>query len=352
MTTSRNKPLPPYCYRTATSISCKPYAGKGAKRKTFRLCDLDASDREIAQRYQALIESLDASHDGLSHGTLAWMLDRFMKSDQFLVTKKARKPKSEAYLIEQRRQATQVCSFPVGPNLTLGDIPIREITPGALTKYCDRRAAESAPIAANREVALISVAWNWAISRDYTAVPNPCSHCVRNPENARDHYVTDHEYDIWLRHLIDEGRPHIFAVSEILYLCRMRKVEVLEARKTQVLEDGFDTLRRKGSRSAITEYSPRLTAALEVLQSDERGRFSPYLVTYLGKPVTIDGFNKMWDRHQRQCVQRYGIRPFTRHDLKRKGASDSDEDATISTGNSAAMTKVYDVSKLRAKATK
>ncbi len=52
------------------------------------------------------------------------------------------------------------------------------------------------------------------------------------------------------------------------------------------------------------------------------------------------------------CVEEKGITRFTLHDLKRKGATDSDLPATISTGNTAAAAKVYDIKKLKARPTK
>ncbi|MDA9982961.1 hypothetical protein N9H39_09600 [Gammaproteobacteria bacterium] len=46
------------------------------------------------------------------------------------------------------------------------------------------------------------------------------------------------------------------------------------------------------------------------------------------------------------------ITRFTLHDLKRKGATDSDLPATVSTGNTEQAARVYDLKKLTAMATK
>lgn len=143
----------------------------------------------------------------------------------------------------------------------------------------DARQSDGAAKSANRELSLISAAWKWALARDLTTVPNPCQRVDKRTEKRRQHYAGDADYDRWIEYCREHGPDYLWIVSEIAYLCRMRKVEVLTALKAQVLPEGFDTLRLKG-------------------------------------------------------------------------ATDSDEDATVSTGKTPGMSRTYDVSKLRAKPTK
>lgn len=330
--------LPPYVYRAAHGYVWKPYLGKGVARPTRTIAPLTASMSTLWRTYERL-QSTDIN------GTLKWLLDTYKESAKF-------KAKAETTQKEQRRQIGVITGYERGPGKTFGDARLSTITPGVLTKYMDVRERDGAPKSANRELSLISSAWKWAQARDLTTVPNPCPLVEKRSESRRQHYANDADYDTWIAYCREHGPDYLWIVSEIAYLCRMRKVEVLTALKSQVLPEGFDTLRRKGSRDAITGWSERLKAAIDACAPDEASRFSKYLITHNAKPIRISSFNTMWQRRMLACVAQTGITRFTLHDLKRKGATDSDEDATVSTGNTPGMSRTYDVSKLRAKPTK
>lgn len=339
--------LPPYCYRGRSAIEYKPYLGKGVSRPTHRLCALDAPRSLIWERWEAL-------QDNVKPHTLEWLLRQYAESREFRW--KGSKPKSEKTIVEQERQLERIVARPRGRGETFGTAPLRTITPGVIRKYLDARLAEDAGVAGNRERALIQRAWNWAFARDITKLKNPCAGVERNPEEARQHYATDADYEAWLRWLVDQRAPwYIPVVEEICYLCRVRKIEVLTAEKTQILDEGFEVLRRKGSRDAITQWSDRLRAAVvDVPAAFTPARFSKYIVTNTrGQPLRESGFNSVRGRWMKKAIKAGIVRQhFTVHDLKRKGATDSTLDATVSTGNSAAMSRIYDVSKLIATATR
>ena len=330
--------LPPYVYLAAHGYVWKPYKGKGVARPTRTIAAPTATKSQVWRAWERLQStSMD--------DTLQWLLKSYVDSAKF-------KKNAEATQKEQARQATCICVYSRGRGQTFGTAKLPTITPGVLTKYMDARENDDAAVSANRELALISAAWRWALARDLTTTPNPCKLVEKRSESRRQHYADDAAYAVWIQYCQAHGPDYLWIVSEIAYLCRMRKVEVLTAQTSQVLAEGFDTLRRKGSRDALTSYSDRLHAAIDACSADEAGRFSPYLVTHNGKAIRISSFNTMWQRRMRDCVATTGITRFTLHDLKRKGATDSDEDATVSTGNTPAMSKTYDVSKLKAKPTK
>lgn len=330
--------LPPYVYKAAHGYVWKPYLGKGVARPTRTIAPLTVTMSKLWRTYERL------QADDMS-GTLKRLLDTYVASSKF-------QTKAETTRTEQERQADKISEYSRGPDKTFGSAKLSSITPGVLTKYMDAREKDGAPKSANRELSLISAAWKWALARDLTTVPNPCGLVEKRSEQRRQHYADDSDYDRWIAYCKAAGPAYLWIVSEIAYLCRMRKVEVLTALKSQVLPEGFDTLRRKGSRDAITGWSDRLRAAIDACPTDEASRFSQYLITHNAKPIRVSSFNTMWQRRMRACVKETGITRFTLHDLKRKGATDSDEDATVSTGNTPGMSRTYDVSKLRAKPTK
>lgn len=345
---SKNRRLPKYVCRGTSAYLYVPYK-RGQRRKSYRLCGLDASLHEVWAAHAKFVE-------GERTDTLEWLLNKYRDSKEFTTYKG--KPKSKKTIDEQFRQIDLIAHYPIKDS-RFGLLEVAKIEPPTIKLFLDWRADAGGAIAGNHEVAIISKAWNWARERGHTRLQNPCMGVTRNPKEPRQHYVTDHNYEGWLKYLDERSAPgFLYIVTELAYLCRMRKIECLTASKSQVLEHGFDTLRRKGSRDATTKYSPRLRAVLtrcdKLSRASERGRFSPLLIlTDRGFPVTESGFNSAWQRHIRQALKLGYVKDrFTTHDLKRKGATDSDQDATISTGNSPEMTRVYDVSKLEAEPTK
>lgn len=330
--------LPPYVYKAAHGYVWKPYLGKGVARPTKTIAGPDVTMSKLWQVYERL-QSDDIN------GTLKWLLDTYTASAKFEL-------KADTTQKEQKRQADKISEYARGRGRTFGDAKLSSITPGVLTKYMDAREAQGAPKSANRELSLISAAWKWAIARDLTTCPNPCMLTEKRKEVRRQHYASEADYEAWIAYCRTHGPDYLWIVSEIAYLCRMRKIEVLTALKSQVLPEGFDTLRRKGSRDAMTGWSDRLRAAVDACSADEAGRFSQTLVTHKGRMIRVSSFNTMWQRRMRACVKETDITRFTLHDLKRKGATDSEEDATVSTGNTAQMSRTYDVSKLKAKPTR
>jgi len=341
--------LPKYVSKGTSAWLYIPYKA-GEPRKSYRLCGLDASIAEIWAAHEKLLNEERPN-------TLRWLLTEYRNSPAFTTHKG--KPKSSKTTTEQSRQIDAIFDYATDAKKPFGQALLVDIKPGSIRQFLDWRLANDAGVAGNREVSIISKAWNWARERDKVILNNPCIGVTRNPSEPRQHYATDHNYDGWLRYLDEKKAPEfLYIASELTYLCRMRKIECLTATKSQVLPEGFDTLRRKGSRDAITSYSSRLKAVLKrcdkLAKRSERGRFSQYLIlTNSGQPVRVNGFDSSWQRHMKAALKLgYVQERFTHHDLKRKGATDSDQDATISTGNSESMSKVYDVSKIDAKPTK
>lgn len=340
--------LPPYVARGTSAYLYIPYV-KGQKRTSYRLCGLDAPLSEVWSSYEKFATKKQT-------GTLQWLLTQYKKSPAFTSFKG--EPKSRKTIAEHEKHIELICGYEINGR-TFGEASLDAFKPSVIRNFLDWRAANGGAISGNHQVSIISKAWNWARERDIVELPNPCIGVTRNPKKPRSHYADDKNYEGWLKYLDEKNAPaFLHIVTELAYLCRMRKIECLTATKSQVLEKGFDTLRAKGSRDAITSYSPRLKAVLarceQLAKKAERGRFSQYLVlTNSGHPVKERGFNSSWQRHMKNAIELgYVKERFTTHDLKRKGATDSNQDATISTGNSAEMTKVYDVSKIDAEPTK
>lgn len=337
--------LPKYVYKGKSSYEYRPYVSRRDKRKCISLCPLNSPMSKVWAEWERLQEH--------PNDTLAWLLEQYQSSREFEY--KGTKPKAPSTIREQRRYAALLTSYPLQDSRTFGSVSLKSITPGVIRKYLDKRFEEGARVSGNREKALISKAWNWGAERDMFSLANPCDKVSRNPEESRKHYVLDTDYDAFLDYVRVQGPNYLWVVCELAYLCRMRKIEILTAKKSQILDKGFETLRRKGSRDAVTLWSNRLTDAIKAASNLPlvHGVSTTYLIhDKYGQPIKESTFNTSWQRRMREAVDSKGIARFTTHDLKRKGASDSDIPATESTGNSPQSAKVYDVSKLVVSPTK
>lgn len=218
-----------------------------------------------------------------------------------------------------------------------GDMPYEAVTPGVIRKYLDKRKAEKAPIAGNREVELLSASYNWAYERD-KASKNPCKGVRHNSEKAKDVYVTDEQYNALLE--VTKGHPMFYAI-QIAYLCRARGIEAFDLDLNDLdFDKGVFVSRTKGSWSEWTSWSPSLRNAIEgalehrkkvftklTMTSKPTPNHQVLLVTKEGKPFNKNARDSAWQRSYKKLVE-MGIASmekaerFSFHDLKAKGVSD------------------------------
>ena len=225
----------------------------------------------------------------------------------------------------------------------LGALELHRVNPGLLRGYLDAR---SAPVMANRELGFLSSVFAWGIGRDMVRnkdgrvlLENPCKAVERNKEAPRSRYITDDEY----RRLIEYAPIRVQIAMELAYLCRMRRGEVLSAKKSQVLPEGFDTLRTKGSKDTVTQWSPRLRQAVEAALSLPGVGSVCLLHDKRGQPIKDTTLNAAFEKTKRATR----LMDLTFHDIKAKGVSDATGSKKGAGGHkSEAMVLVYDRKKL------
>jgi len=266
---------------------------------------------------------------GQSNDTLDYIASEYFKGVTFakLADQKERKRLLNAIL-------------DIEANGRFGTKPYRTVTPGRIRKYLDFKGT----VSANREVAALSAAWSYCYQRDIVTIPNPCKGVTRITEKPRTRLTTQAEYKA-----VYELAPTPYKVAmELAYLCRMRRSEVLDTRVKDILPEGLDTRRLKGSKDAITLWSDRLRAAVELgLKGKIRVPEMP-IVTLGGSKIASNSFSKAFAK----LVKAAGVEPFTFHDLKSAGVSDFTGDKLEAGGwKDASMLNVYNRSKLKVDAT-
>lgn len=92
-----------------------------------------------------------------------------------------------------------------------------------------------APIAANRELALLSTIWNYAREWGLTDEPNPCRGMHKNPEQPRDNYVDD---EVW-QAVYGKGERDLRDAMDMAYLCGQRPDDVVNITQRQIVNDAL-----------------------------------------------------------------------------------------------------------------
>ncbi|MCQ8128812.1 hypothetical protein [Methylomonas rivi] len=254
-----------------------------------------------------------------------------------------------------------ICGRSISTNGKLGDLPITSWTVGLVRKYRDSRG-ESSESRANKEIAYIKRVFSWAY--EYEKIKsNPTLGVKKLSIKPRQHYAEDRDYEFMLQVARASNYWYVWPAMEIAYLCRMRLSEVLDLTDANELPEGLLIKRRKGSRDNITEWNPRLRSAWDFAVSTRNRilaeRKQPHPIRAedrhiivserTGDKIVVDSLKTAMGRitvSTKKAAEEMGVNwiPFTFHDLKRKGVSDTTGNKLDASGHrTAAMLNVYDV---------
>lgn len=301
--------LPPYVYRKRDSWIWRPYLGRENGRtiwgQTVYLCPVDSPMSVLFAAYERAI--------GQERGTIRWLLKKYNESPQFKQLGARTQRDYEDY-------ARRICGRK-GRGKDFGDVELAHVTKRTIRQYLDTYPA---PIAANRHIQYLKAAWNWALERIDGVPENPCMGVRLNKQAPRDRYVSQEEYEAFLATV--SGYIPLFC--ELSYLCRARWSEVARLTENDALEDGLRVIRGKGSKGELTEWTPRLQAALEACRAYNADAPTPISGALLihnkqGKAIKQNAFQTAWGRAMR-AWEAAGNERFTFHDLKAAGYSDQE----------------------------
>lgn len=291
-----------------------------AKRR--RIASRDARLSEL----HAAIESLA----GVDRHSLNWLLDQFHKSETF---RDKLGPRTQSDYEYQRKI---VRAFPLKNRQTLGELAVARLSRGFMQQLIDSIGRKT-PTKANHLLRYLRRVFRWGMNRDLCAM-NPCTKIEAAKERRARPMPTPVEYDALLV-LARKDRPYLWAALEIGYLTRLRGVEVATLTDAHVQADGLRSNRRKGSRDNVTEWTPRLRAAVDALIAWRNATWAkkrrpvplraedrPLVVSQSGRQLTVSGLQSAFKRilaraHASGVVaadQKFGM-----HSLKRRGITDT-----------------------------
>lgn len=319
----------------------------------IRLCSTSEPEWVVREAHAAAMKSLNMAMDEDMH-TLGWMNKRYLESSKF-----TNRPRDS-----QRRSLNlaRVFDHPIelnGRETTLSKLHPSQLTKPMLRVIMDDRYeayianGKQGGSQCNRELSHISVVYKYNLERvdEFAGVINPTLGMERFPENVNDRYVTDAEYFAQWTAAFDY-LDYLPVVFELAYLTAARGIEVTELMLQNIVnnpETGGKAIkveRRKGSKTTYINVTPRLQAAIDAAKALHRKRkyTGMYLVpgarsAQLNKSTLETAMNRLAKRmKERGC----NFEPWTLHDLKRKGISDS-QDKRIAGHLTEAMRQRYDV---------
>ena len=114
---------------------------------------------------------------------------------------------------------------------------------------------------------------------------------------------------------------------ELAYLCCARQGDILDLKKSQILDEGILIQQSKTAVSQIKAWTERLSKAINMADKLplNSGMVSLYVIhQQSGSRYTRDAFNVQWMKAKKAAAEKYPELEFnfTFHDLKAKGISD------------------------------
>lgn len=273
--------------------------------------------RTLPDMHRELGRLLDGAPDGLTA-----VMDRYIAD--VLPKKATSTARTQAQQIERLRRA-------------FGRMAPNTIRPVHIAQYHDARG-RSAPVAANRELALMSHVMRFAV-RIGRCDTNPCETIQRHPETARDRYVTNDEYNaVWER-----AAPHIRVIMDLAYLTGQRQGDLVGLRRDQIQGDGIHFQQGKTGRRLVIAWSNNLRAVIAAAGRLTEVDIAQYVVCRPdGAPYTSSGVQSAWQKLQRKALDNGLIAErFTFHDIRAKAGTDDADGRLLGHMDPKTLQRIY-----------
>jgi site-specific recombinase XerD len=300
---------------------------------------------------------------GVDRRSLDFVMEQFAASEKFRSLAPATQDGYEKY----RKVASE---FPTAAG-KLGTLAVRGLTAPLMQKIIDKIADQGTPTKANSLLRYLRRMFRWAKNRGFCD-HNPCA----GLEQAKERKLRRLPDDQVLKNLADFARSrgaftahrkgalaaYLWPAVEIMYLCRLRGIEVITLMEDAESPTGLMTNRVKGSRDNVVAWTTRLAAAWQTIKDHRdaiwQNRRMPIpllakdrciFVNQTGGPLKKSSFDSAFQRLMKLAIaegvmtedQRFGP-----HDLKRKGITDTKgtrgEKQQASGHKSQQMLDVYD----------
>jgi integrase len=181
-----------------------------------------------------------------------------------------------------------------------------------------------AMVRAQREKALLSHLWNWAIGEGYTEKPNPCAGMRAKGSKGRDAYIEDDQYAaIW-----GKAGPCLRDAMDLAYLTGQRPADVLRMDERDVRDEVLRVRQGKTGTKVRIGIADSLPVLLERIRARKAGfkvHCTRLVVNQYGRPIGVNALSRQWAL----ACKAAKVEGLQFRDLRAKAATDKEE----STGN-------------------
>jgi integrase len=221
-----------------------------------------------------------------------------------------------------------------------GAMPITSVSAAHVAMYLEKRKRDGHPHMGNRERAVLSAAYEFAMRHGY-AQGNPCRGVRRNTERPRSRYVSDKEF----LEAFEAATQPLQDVLAVALLTGLRQGDVRALKREALTAAGIEVTESKTGKKKVIGWSDALSffvrralarqEAIAARPSDPRKhrqarQVSQYVLTNkFGEPWTMAGLQTAFKRLDTD---------WHFHDIRAKSASDAGHNIL---GHGAGMLGVY-----------
>lgn len=155
--------------------------------------------------------------------------------------------------------------------------PLPDVRPMHIAQYLSWRPSDSAEQArlrgrkqvgtgaasANREIAWLSAAWNWARAQGVTDLPNPCEGVRKNKESGRDIYVEDDE----MKRIYDEADVPLREAIDLAYLTGQRPGDLRRISERDISKNSLSIAQSKTGAKLRISLSAELNGLIDRIKA-------------------------------------------------------------------------------------
>jgi integrase len=217
------------------------------------------------------------------------------------------------YLKDKAKGTQQVYTIYLSSLIdAFGHFQLDQITPQYVRQYLDWRTAK---ISGNREIAVLSIIWNWSRERGLTNLANPCAGVKRFRERPRDRYVTQEEFDS-----VYTVAPRIVQdAMDLALLTSQREGDVLKLKRADIREGCLWFAQGKTGRKVRIRIEGRLNTVLERILGRSGAVQSLFIVSDdQGQQVRSYALQRAFRKAQKEAGTDY----WQIRDLRAKAVSD------------------------------
>jgi site-specific recombinase XerD len=196
--------------KTATSLPPRLYEYRGKRRLTYYT--ITAANKYVTLGHDLLAAKrklLELEEGRSIAGTVCELLDDYIETVQAKVMAGKKSPRTYQDNLNEANNLKKA----------FGRMQPAALRPVHVWQYLHKARGRAAPVRANREIALLSAAFNFARQAGILD-SNPCVGVERNEEIPRDRYVTEKEYAAFLELAVANGEAgqRVALAMELAYL--------------------------------------------------------------------------------------------------------------------------------------